>query len=464
MAEKVQLAIVGAGPAGLAAAIEAAELGLPAALIDMYGRPGGQYFKQLPIQFESTASHREDYSVTEGENLLSGLDTAGTRVLSDTVVWGVFPKEEGPGYILCLYGPETTARRIEAEKVILAPGAYDRPVPFPGWTLPGVMTAGAAQVLVKSQRVLPGERVLLSGTGPLQLAVASQLINGGADVVAILDANLFPWSGWRHAGCVWGQWQRLREGWAYWRTIRRAGTSLRWGRTVLRAEGDGQVEQAVIGPADGGSSETLAVDTICLGHGFVPAVQLPAQAGCELQYRSEAGCHVPRRDEWLQTSLPGLFVAGDGAGIGGKDVALWEGRLAAMAAAAQVGHAVDATQIETARREVRRQKRFADVLETLFPFPPGQWDLITDDTVLCRCEEITLGEVRQVLADGATTPTAVKSLTRAGMGRCQGRMCYGAVANVVAQQTGQPLETVGTLTPRPPVVPVPLEGLLEEAL
>ena len=241
---------------------------------------------------------------------------------------------------------------------------------------------------------------------------------------------------------------------------------------MVRAEGDGRVEQAVIGPVSGGAHESVPVDTICLGYGFVPAVQLPAQAGCELDYQSElgsgnpslAGCYVPQRDEWLQTSLPGLFVAGDGAGIGGKDVALYEGRLAAMAAASQLGHAVAADKIGETRRELAQQKHLAATLDALFPFPPVLWDLMTEDTVLCRCEEITLGEVRQAVAGGATTPNAVKSLTRAGMGRCQGRMCYAAVAHVVAQETGQPVETVGTLTPRPPIVPVPLEGLLEEAL
>jgi bacterioferritin-associated ferredoxin len=173
---------------------------------------------------------------------------------------------------------------------------------------------------------------------------------------------------------------------------------------------------------------------------------------------------VPRRDEWLQTSLPGLFVAGDAAGIGGKDVALVEGRLAAVAACAQLGQAVTESRTARLRRELLRQRRFASVLDALFPMPTALWDLATDDTILCRCEEITLADVRRAVADGATTPTAVKNLTRVGMGRCQGRMCYGAVAHAIAQETGRSLEKVAGFTPRPPVVPVPLEGLLEEPL
>jgi NADPH-dependent 2,4-dienoyl-CoA reductase/sulfur reductase-like enzyme len=464
MPEHVQLAVVGAGPAGVAAAFEAAELGLPVTLIDLYPRPGGQYYRQLAVQFRVETAEAPAQPVDEGQALVSDLDPEGVRVLTDVAVWGIFANEQGPGYLLCLYGPDDVPRRLVADVVILAPGAYDKPLPFPGWTLPGVMTAGAAQVLVKSQRVLPGRRVLLSGTGPLQLAVASQLINGGAEVVAILDANPFPWRGWRHVRGVWGQWERLREGWEYWQTIRQGEASLRWGQTVLRAEGKEHVERAVVGSLDGSTAETLSVDTICIGYGFVPSVQLPAQAGCEMEYRSASRAYVPVRDEWLQTSLSGLYVAGDGAGIGGKDAALWEGRLAALAAGARLGQATPESRIKRVRRELRKQRRFAAVLEVLFPIPTALWDLVTEDTVLCRCEEVTVADVRRAVADGATTPTAVKNLTRVGMGRCQGRMCYHSVALAIAQQTESPVEQMSTFTPRPPVLPVPLEGLLEEPL
>ena len=157
------------------------------------------------------------------------------------------------GYLLCLYGPPGAPRRLRARQVILAPGAHDRPVPFPGWTLPGVMTAGAALALVKHQRLLPGRRVLLSGTGPLQLVLARHLLEAGAEVVAVLEANPFPWHGWRYAHTVWGQWERLGEGWGAWQAMQKAGTPMRWGHIVRRAEGDEHVEQAVIGPVQGGA-------------------------------------------------------------------------------------------------------------------------------------------------------------------------------------------------------------------
>jgi D-hydroxyproline dehydrogenase subunit alpha len=458
MPDLIELAIVGAGPAGLAAAAEASDLGLPVTLIDAFPRPGGQYFKQTPSELRSLGPmvHEE-----AGQMLFERIAQPDVQVISNTAVWGIFPENENR--LLCLYGPSGAPRRLLAKKVILAPGAHDRPAPFPGWTLPGVITAGATLTLVKHQRLLPGRRFLLSGTGPLQLVLARRLIDAGAEVLAVLDANPFPWRGWRHAPAAWGQWERLGEGWSAWRTMRKAGTPLRWDHLLRRAEGDGRVERAVIGPRGDGTLETLAVDTICLGHGLTPSVQLARQAGCEHRYDPDQRAYLPVRDESLQSTLPGLFVVGDGAGSGGKDVAQWEGRLAALAAADQMKRRVAPERVAAVRRELARQQRFAAVLTDLFPASAHLGDLLTDDTVLCRCEEITVGEIRQVVAEGAETLNAVRMVTRAGMGRCQGRMCGGPVAELLARMLSQPVEALGQVTPRPPVIPVPLDGLLEEA-
>ena len=452
MPEFIDLAVVGAGPAGLAAAAEAADLGVGVTLIDGFMLAGGQYYKQTPPELGGTP----DVHVRP---LLDRVGRDDVRVLTGTVVWAIFPEE--PGYLLCLYGPAGTPRRLRAKKVILAPGAYDRPTPFPGWTLPGVLTAGAALALVKHQRVLPGRRFLLSGSGPLQLLLAQHLLEAGAEVAAVLEANRFPWHGWRHARAVWGQGARLREGWGAWQAMQKARTPLRWGQVVRRAEGDGRVERAVIGPVAGGSTETVAVDTICLGHGLSPSVQLARQAGCQHRYDAVQRVYLPERDAGLQTTLPGLFVAGDGAGIGGKDVAMWEGRLAALGAAGQLGRTAPAERAAEIGRQLTHQRRLGAALLDMFPASAHLGDLLTDDTVLCRCEEITVGDIRRAVAEGATTLNAVRMVTRAGMGRCQGRMCGGPVLDLIARELGQPPESLGQVTPRPPVVPVPLEGLLE---
>jgi NADPH-dependent 2,4-dienoyl-CoA reductase/sulfur reductase-like enzyme len=398
MIESTDVAVVGAGPAGLAAASTAAARGLSVILVDAAPRPGGQFYRQTPPELAETPP-RDRYAA----GLLAGATQEGVRTLAGTDVWGIFP--EGEGYLLCLYGPLTAPRRLIARKVILAPGAHDRPAPFPGWTLPGVMTAGAGLTLVKHQHILPGRRVLLSGTGPLQLALARCLIEAGAEVAAVLDCNRFPWAAWRRVPAAWGQWERLAEGWAAWRTMQRAGVRIRWGQTVHRAEGDGRVERVVIGPVGGADADSVPVvaDAVCLGYGFVPAVQLSRQAGCEHRYHPRQRVYAPVRDAALQTTLPGLFVAGDGAGIAGKDVARLEGQLAALGVAHQLGRPVAAEEVERIERELARQRRFAALLDALFPFSLPPAALLTDDTVLCRCEEVTVGQVRQAVAEGATT-------------------------------------------------------------
>jgi NAD(P)H-nitrite reductase large subunit len=309
--------------------------------------------------------------------------------------------------------------------------------------------------------VLPGERILLSGTGPLQLALAHELLEGGAELAGILDVNPFPWRGWRHLGAIWGQWERLKEGFEAWSAIRRSGSRVQWGQTAYRAEGDEQVERVVIGPIDGPAADLRSVraDTVCLSHGFVPAVELSRQAGCEHRHHAGQGTTVPVRDAWLETTRPGLFAAGDGAGVSGKDIAMLEGSLAAMGAARHLGHPVPAARISAVRRELSRQRRFSAVLDDVFPFSPRLRGLLTDDTVICRCEEITVEEVRRIIAEGATTMADVRRLTRAGMGRCQGRMCGNAVARLLAEELGCPVEAVKRATPRAPILPVPLKGL-----
>jgi D-hydroxyproline dehydrogenase subunit alpha len=455
MPEQTDLAVVGAGPAGLAATVEAANLGLPVTLIDAFSQPGGQYYRQTPAELGGAPDK-------SAQPLFERVAQKDVRVFTGTSVWGIFPESEG--YLLCLYGPLGTPRRLHAKQIILALGAHDRPMPFPGWTLPGVMTAGAALTLVKHQHLLPGRRILLSGSGPLQMVLAKHLLEAGAEVLAILDANRFPWQGWRHAPSVWGQWERLREGWDAWRVILKAGTPFRWGCVVHRVEGDGQVDRAVIGPVQGGASEVLAVDTVCMGHGFTPSVQLVRQAGCQHYYDPIQRVYLPVRDEWLQTTVPGLFVAGDNAGIGGKDVALWEGRLAALGAAHQLARTVASGRVAMVLRELTRQRRFAAALLAMFPASAHLGDLLTDDTIMCRCEEITVGEIRRAVEQGASTLNAVRMVTRAGMGRCQGRQCGGPILEWLAQELDQPAETFGQITPRPPVVPIPLEGLLEDDL
>ena len=453
MHKVVDLVIIGAGPAGLAAAIEAQQIGLAPVLIDAGQQLGGQVYRQTPPEFEDSPPEK-------ARHLYQQFAESESTLYTETTVWGIFP-EDGH-HLVCLFGPDDVPRRILAKMVILATGATERPTPFPGWTLPGVMTVGAALIMVKHQHILPGRRILISGTGPLQWVLAHKLIDAGAESVQVLDAHPFPWRGWRYLPRLWGQGERLKEGFDAFRAIWGSGQTIRWGQTILSAQGTDQVESAVIGRIDGTNSKTIPVDTVCLGYGFSPAIQLGRQAGCEHFYDDLRGGWIPAREEWLETSVLGIFAAGDGSGIGGKDVAIYEGQLAALGVAQSLGKTVSSQKIAEVRKNLNQQRRFAEVINTLFPFPVKTLDLMTDETYLCRCEGVRVKTVRQTIAEGATTFGILRKLTRAGMGRCQGRFCGHTLAAILSQETGQPLEQLELATPRPPVMPIPLHGLTEE--
>ncbi len=443
----VDLAIVGAGPAGMAAAELAASFGLDTCLLDVFPQPGGQYGKQLP----------EEYGAGEVQ-----VPPAGVRWLRASTVWSI-----APGFSLRVAGPHGV-RHICAQQVILAPGAHDRPVPFPGWTLPGVLMAGAAQTMLKGQGILPGKRVLLDGTGPLQFALAHQLTEAGAQVVAICDSNRasLAWVGL--LGALWGQWARLGEAITYFRTIWKHHIPWLRGHTVFAAQGREAVESAVIGRIDcqgtpiPGSERTVEVDAICLGFGFLPNRQLAQVAGVRFAWDAKGEQDFPETSDRMETSSPGLYVAGDGAVVRGSQAAVLQGRLAALAAAQRAGRIDKATGERRARpwlSALARERRFAAALERAYPFLPRLWDLVQDDTVICRCEEVRAGEIKAAIAAGAVTADAVKRRTRAGMGRCQGRMCRQSIEHLIAASAGTHPAAHGLGRVRPPVLPIPLGEL-----
>ena len=457
---ETDVAVVGAGPAGLAAAIAAAESGARVTVVDEYPRPGGQFYKQLPSEYRVNDRALLDYDYTKGDELIAQARHPNVDLLTDTLVWGAFE----PGVLDLMR--DGAAEKLRAGAIVVATGAYDRPIAFPGWDLPGVMTAGAAQTLVKNQQVLPGKSILLVGSGPFLLPVARMLLSGGARIFAVLEATR-PTAWARHAPCLWGHWPRLQEGYEYLRAIRGAKVSMAYGWVIVRAEGQDEVERAVVARCDTdwrpipGTERALQVDTICIGYGFVPAVQLTRLLGCEHEYRHRDGGWVPTHDRDMQTSLPGVFVAGEVAGIGGAYAAMAEGTLAGLAAAGRLGRPVTEAQLAEARKERAKFRAFGDLLNELFEVRPGIYELMANDVTVCRCEEVTAGDIRAMLADWTANVNVVKAVTRAGMGLCQGRICGGLVAELTARGTGRRIDEVDFFHPRPPLKPIPLEVLAQ---
>ncbi len=458
---RVDLAIIGAGPAGLSAALMARAAGVPVTVIDENPLPGGQIFRQMPRGFRALRPGALGHTYSKGQDLLEQVAGADVQVLSNTLVWGIFHP------LTLALEREDEAEALQCRALVLATGAHDRPIPFPGWTLPGVMTLGAAQTLVKSQRILPGRRMVLAGSGPFLLPVAAQLLRGGARVAAILEASR-PRTWFRKAGSLWGQWGRFREAVEYLRPILSSRVPVRFGQTIVAARGGETIEEVTIASLDQGwrpipgSEYTLRVDAACVGFGFTINTQLSRLCGCEHVFRPRAGGYVVGHDGWQRTSVPDIFVAGEATGVAGVDSAMAEGAIAGIGAALALGAISEAEALRLAaphRERLGRLKPFVEMIGELFSPREGLMELITDETTLCRCEEVTAGEVRRAVQEGAKDVNGVKSRVRAGMGHCQGRICGPIVAQMLARQIGRPVEEVGVFTARPILKPVSLGAI-----
>ena len=457
----VDVAVVGSGPAGMAAAVEAAEAGANVLLLDEYGKPGGQFFKRAGDGFsvEATRLTREHQ---RGEALRQKLVHPRIRVLTRALVWGRFGSE------LMVYR-EGRTEAVQAKALVTATGAYDRPVAFPGWTLPGVISAGGAQTLAKTQWVKPGKRLLLAGAGPFLLPVAQSLLRAEVRIAALVEATK-PSQWLPHAASLWGQWPRFAEALDYKRELRRAGAPTIYGHKIVRALGENEVKAAVIAKVDrqwraiSGTERTIEVDGIATGYGFLPNIELAASCGCELRYDRFARAWFVQCAPTMATNVPGVFVAGEITGIGGSAVALAEGRIAGLSAAQHVG-ALPAEAADERRRPLIRDRahlnRFADALNELFGPRQGLWEFLDGETTVCRCEEVAAGTIAACIAEGCTSTKAVKDYTRAGMGLCQGRMCRSMVSELIAAHRMIDLETIPFPHVRPPIKPVPISALLQ---
>lgn len=445
--------VVGGGAGGLSAAIAAARAGASVTVLDERHVAGGQYYKQ--------AANAEplDQQQQEGADLVAEALRSGAEILRGVEIWGAFDS------LLFLAEHAGAALIARPSRAIIATGAYERPRMVPGWTLPGVMTTGAAQTLWRSYRTLPGRRVALCGSGPLNMQVALELAKGGADVPLVAEAGGHPlrhiWAGLNLMAADPGL---SLKGLSMLRGLKKRGIPVRNNLTLAGVEQVGDALCATF-QASNGAQTQVEVDTLCMNDGFEPQNEILRLLGARMRYDPKFGHLRCQRSETCETTVPGLFAVGDCAGLGGAPAARIEGKIAGLAAATQMGFG-DGYDVFADQRSLARHRRFQNWLWRLHVAAPRALTHSPPDTILCRCEELSLGDVIQGMEAEPGHVGTLKRATRVGMGRCQGRYCGPAAARLVAQTTGKQLEDHSHFAPRVPIKPVSIAAILaaQEAL
>jgi NADPH-dependent 2,4-dienoyl-CoA reductase/sulfur reductase-like enzyme len=451
--------VIGTGPAGVRAAQVLVLAGLCPIVIDEGARDGGQIYRRQPEGFSRSYATLYGTEAARAESLHRDFSALKDKIeyVPNTLVWNITP-----GKVHLVSGEHY--RTMDFYALIICSGATDRLMPVKGWHLAGTYSLGGAQIALKSQGCAIGARVVFMGTGPLLYLVAAQYVKAGADVMAVLDTSTLA-NRLRALPKLLAIPAALKNGIALISVLRRAG--VRVYRGVRPLEITGTPLNGVSGvrvASQSGVTFSVKCDAVALGYHLRPETQLADLAGCEMRFDEAAQQWLVAVDDEGRSSIKGIHIAGDGARVRGANAAECSGRIAALAVLKAIGAKAQgvAEELSKLKAELARFTRFADGLRTAFPWPSRLAASLPDETIICRCETITAGELRRVVREtGAKEANRAKAFSRVGMGRCQGRYCAHAGAEVIAAAASVPLSSVGRLRGQAPVKPLPM-ALVEE--
>lgn len=456
--------IVGSGFSGLVAANILADTDLSILLIDENIHIGGQLLRKIPEELGQYSAYHPIHIKRVGFAFIESLQKKRVKTINRAIVIGIYADnnilvEVGEKEILC----------IHYDVILFTTGAREKFIPFKGWTLPGVYSTGLVQVLMKSSGVLPAEKIMIAGSGLFLLAAAYEVLKNGARVLAILEQTPML-NKLKLLSQFFHQFSKFCEGARFLSRIYLSRVPVRYKTKIIEARGKESLEEVVSARVDKtgqvipGSEKTTKTDALAVGYGFAANIELPQLAGCELEFCAAKGGWVVKVDERLETSRGNIFAAGEITGIAGAKKSINEGKIAALAILERFGKIDDnkfASRLKRLTRERKHHLAFGKYFNLLYK-PPHQSILdIPDDTIVCRCEDVTMGDIKKAVKKGYNTPVSLKVAIRTGMGNCQGRICAANIENIIAALTDTPQEEVGRFTVRPPIKPVTIAALSE---
>lgn len=464
MIDKYHVIVVGSGVAGLAAAAILSGHGLKILVIDDNAHVGGQLLRNLHNSASFGKRFEPDRLKRQGIQLVSQLKNGKVPILNGAQVLGVYPER-----MLLVEDNRGRVSEYYAQTLILATGARERQLPFRGWTLPGVMATGAAQILIKNSGILPGRKTLIGGCSPLMLVLAAEILTSGGEVLAVLDQSLAA-EKLKAFNAGTAIWPKLLEGASNLARLFAARVPIKQGVRIVEARGRQQLEDVVVARVhvDGriirGTEKIYATDTLAVGYGFSPNIELPLQAGCVVKFSAAQGGWFVDVNNTMATTVDNIYAVGETTGIAGAGKSFIEGRIAGWAILNKQG-IVDPQTYETKTRPLIRQRlrhvQYGHFLNQLCRPQTGCYADIPDNTVICRCEEVTMGDIRRQLKNDFTTMNSIKKATRCSMGNCQGRTCGPILFDILSSYMPRPPDAIGCPSSRVPVKKVALGALAE---
>jgi thioredoxin reductase/bacterioferritin-associated ferredoxin len=458
MSAAVDYLVVGAGPAGMAAATVAAGAGISTLVVDEQAGVGGQIYRNVDAH-ASDAGGVTGADWKRGRELVAQYRASGAAHRASMQVWQLDLPRDGSCKVYVTDGAQADV--ISARRVLLATGAMERPIPFPGWTLPGVMTVGAAQILYKTAQRVPQSGTWIAGSGPLLWLFAAQVLEAGGRLEGVLDTTprINYAHALRHSVSAIRNHAYLDRGLDLQKLVKQARVPVVKDVAAIEARGDDHV--VAVRFRTGGAWQEIPATTLLVHHGVVPSVHATRSIQAQHRWDPLQRAFAPLVDVWGNTSVEGYAVAGDGAGIVGAEASALKGRLAGLDAARALG-AIDVRQrdarAESLLAELERHLPIRPFIDQLF-MPRPAFYAPDDEVIVCRCESVTAGRIREAVALGCMGPNQMKAFTRCGMGPCQGRMCGLPAAEIVARARGVDVEAIGTFNVRPPLKPLSLQEL-----